>query len=53
MLLLKHGADPNALDDTGNGAMVYAAGHAYAAVAARLIRPASTSTAPTRTASRR
>ncbi len=34
--LLKYGADPNALDDEGKSAMVYAAGHAYAAVVALL-----------------
>jgi uncharacterized protein len=36
-LLLEHGADPNALDDDGKGAMVYAAGRAYAPIVALLI----------------
>ena len=36
-LLLKHGADPNALDDDGKSAMIYAAGRAYAPVVERLI----------------
>ncbi len=36
-LLLKRGADPNALDDDGKGAMVYAAGRAYAPIVALLI----------------
>ncbi len=36
-LLLKHGADPNALDDGDKGAMVYAAGRANAPIVALLI----------------
>jgi ankyrin repeat protein len=35
--LLKLGADPNALDDDGKSAVVYAAGRAYARIVALLI----------------
>ncbi len=36
-LLLKHGADANALDDDGKSAMIYAAARAYAPIAGLLI----------------
>jgi hypothetical protein len=35
---MKFGADPNALDDDGSGAIIYAAGHGYAPVVALLLR---------------
>jgi ankyrin repeat protein len=35
---MKFGADPNALDNDGSGAIVYAAGHAYASVVALLLQ---------------
>ncbi len=35
--MLKHGADPNAVDDDGKSAMIYAAGRAYAPVVELLI----------------
>ena len=36
--MLKFGADPNALDDDGSAAIVYAAGHGYAQVVALLLQ---------------
>jgi hypothetical protein len=35
---MKFGADPNALDNDGSGAIVYAAGHGYAPVVALLLQ---------------
>jgi ankyrin repeat protein len=36
-MLVKHGANPNALDNEGKGAMVYAAGRANAPIVALLL----------------
>jgi ankyrin repeat protein len=35
---MKFGADPNALDNDGSGAIIYAAGHGYAPVVAVLLQ---------------